>query len=135
MIHFHYIGHFDPQDTVDLSQMPAPPKPLRPLSVEMVSRLSARFGIALGDQVELSNGYLFSNLGHEGELHPFEAALVAEGCVVMTQDARVVQPREAVNLWRRWLNALNARKRARAAAEAAARGAAGDAERADEQSR
>jgi hypothetical protein len=114
VIHFHYIGYFDPRDPLDLTQMPSPPKPARPVPGELVSRLARRFEVALGKDVEVLEGYLLSHLGHEGELHPFEAALVAEGCVVMSQDNRVVQPREAINAFRWWLHERNAKQRARA---------------------
>ena len=102
MIHFHYIGYFDPRDPLDVSEKPYRPKPLRPVPDELVSRLARRYEVALGEDVDVVDGYVVSHLGHEGELHPFEAALVAEGCVVMTQGPfRVVQPREAANAFRR----------------------------------
>ena len=43
MIHFHYIGYFDPRDPLDVTQMPSPPKCVRPVPEELVSRLARRF--------------------------------------------------------------------------------------------
>lgn len=105
MIHFHYIGYFDPQ-------VPSPTNVLRPMPHELVSRLVRRYEVSLGEDVEVLDGYLLSRLGHEGELHPFEAALVAEGCVVMTQEpCRVVQPRAAALAFWSWFRSLPAPER------------------------
>jgi hypothetical protein len=62
----------------------------------LVTRLAERFGIRLGKEVVDLGGYLLSYLGSFGQLHPFEAALVAEGCVILTEMCMVVQPPEAI---------------------------------------
>ena len=106
MIHFHYVGYFDPTDPLDLAREPVAPKPIRSLPDELLTRLAQRFGVTLGNEIVVQDGYVVSRLGHEGELHPLEAALVAEGCVVMTQEpCRVVQPRDAVTAFWRWIRA------------------------------
>jgi hypothetical protein len=99
MVHWHYIGFFDPRMPIDLSQKPAPPLPTRPLSPEVYERLAGRFGVKLGEEVADLGGYLLSHLGSFGQLHPFEAELVALGCVVLTEMRLVVQPPEAVEIY------------------------------------
>jgi len=96
MVHWHYIGFIDPRRPIDLSQRPCPPLPTRPVPPELVEQLANRFGVAIGEEVVDMGGYLLSHLGCFGALHPFEAALVAEGCVVLSEMGMVVQPREAV---------------------------------------
>jgi hypothetical protein len=96
MMHWHYIGFIDPRQPIDLSKEGAPPLPTRPVPPELVERLAGRFGVAVGQDVEDRGGYLLSHLGYFGTLHPFEAALVAEGCIVLTEMRIVVQPPEAV---------------------------------------
>ena len=96
MVHWHYIGFIDPRRPFDPLQRSAPPLPTRPVPPELVERLAGRFGVAVGQDVVDMGGYLLSHLGSFGELHPFEAALVAEGCVVLSEMREVVQPPEAV---------------------------------------
>ena len=96
MVHWHYIGFIDPRRPIDLSQRPCPPFPVRPLSPERVARLAAQHGVVMGEEVVDLGGYLLSHLGSFGALHPFEAALVAEGCIVLSEMGMVVQPTEAV---------------------------------------
>jgi hypothetical protein len=103
MLHWHYIGFFDPRRPIDISVRPARPIPICRLSFELVSKLAERFGVA-EQQVEMLDGYLRSHLGMFGTLHPFEAELVANGCVVMTEMLEVVQPPEAVLAYREFLN-------------------------------
>jgi hypothetical protein len=101
MIHWHYIGYFDPRQPIDLAVRPARPKIVRPVSLELASELASRFGVA--EHVEILDGYLCSHLGMFGMLHPFEAALVEKGCVVMTEMFEVVQPPDAVFGYREFL--------------------------------
>ncbi len=103
MLHWHYIGFIDPRRPIDLSQKPAPPLPTRPVPPELVERLAAQHGVAVGEQVVDMGGYLLSHLGYFGALHPFEAALVAEGCIVLTEMRMVVQPPEAVAAYNEFL--------------------------------
>jgi hypothetical protein len=103
MLHWHYIGFIDPRRPIDISVRPARPIPICPLSFELVSKLAERFGVA-DQQVEILDGYVISHLGIFGTLHPFEAELVANGCVVMTEMFEVVQPPEAVLAYREFLD-------------------------------
>lgn len=98
MVHWHYIGFFDPRDPIDLSVRPCPPKPIRPLPAEVVTRLREKHGFA-GEEVFDCGGYLLSHLGGFGQLHPFESDLVAQGGVVLSEMGAVVQPPEAVRLY------------------------------------
>ena len=96
MVHWHYIGFIDPRRPLDTSEKPYRPLPVRPLPPELVESLAARFGVSLGEEVVDSGGYVLSHLGSFGALHPFEAALIAEGCVVLSEMGMVVQPPDAV---------------------------------------
>ena len=104
MLHWHYIGYIDPRDPLDLSVRPCPPKPTRPVPGDLVARLADRFGVAMGEEVIDCGGYLLSHLGYFGQLHPFEAELVAQGCVVLTEMGIVVQPPEAVRAYQEFLD-------------------------------
>ena len=104
MIHFHYLGFFDPRMPIDLSQKPqkpAPPLPIRPLLPELYKPLGEKLGVRFDEEVYDLGGYLISHLGSFsfGELHPFEVQLVARGCVVLSEMRMVVQPPEAVELY------------------------------------
>jgi hypothetical protein len=43
VLHFHYVGHFDPRDFVDCTARPYKPKVQRPLSREAADRVLAGF--------------------------------------------------------------------------------------------
>ena len=104
MVHWHYIGYIDPREPIDMSVRPCPPKPTRPVPAELVARLADRFGVVLGEGVIDCGGYLLSHLGSFGQLHPFEAELVAAGCVVLNEMGIVVQPPEAVRAYQEFLD-------------------------------
>jgi hypothetical protein len=99
MIHYYYIGSFDPRMPIDLSQKPAPPKSTRPIPGDLVDQLATKFGISLREQVVTIDGYLLSHLGYFGQLHRFESELVKHGCVVLTETGLVVQPPKAVRVY------------------------------------
>ncbi|VTS07586.1 hypothetical protein [Tuwongella immobilis] len=96
MVHWHYIGFIDPRRPIDLSQRPSPPLPVRPMPPDLVARLAEQHGVVRSEEVVDRGGYFLSHLGSFGKLHPFEAALVAEGCIVLSEMGMVVQPPEAV---------------------------------------
>jgi hypothetical protein len=87
---------FDPREPIDMSVRPCPPKPTCPLPDGLVARLAERFGVVEGEEVIDCGGYLLSHLGGFGQLHPFEAELVAQGCVVLNEMGVVLQPQEAM---------------------------------------
>jgi hypothetical protein len=104
MLHWHYIGHIDPRHPLDLSLPHCPPKPIRPIPTDLVTRLADKFGVVVGEEVIDCGGYLLSHLGYFGQLHPFEAELVVQGCVVLTEMRIVVQPPEAVRAYQEFLD-------------------------------
>jgi hypothetical protein len=104
MLHWHYIGYIDPRHPLDLTLPHCPPKPIRPVPTDLVARLADKFGVVVGEEVIDCGGYLLSHLGSFGQLHPFEAELVAQGCVVLTEMRIVVQPPEAVRAYQEFLD-------------------------------
>ena len=51
MFHFHFVGHFDPRDYVDISALPYKPKVQRPLSREAADRMLAKFDAEIAEYV------------------------------------------------------------------------------------
>jgi hypothetical protein len=72
MLHWHYIGYIDPRHPFDLTVPLCPPKPIRPVPADLVSRLADKFGVVVGEEVIDCGGYLLSHLGYFGQLrlHP-----------------------------------------------------------------
>jgi hypothetical protein len=111
MVHWHYVGYFDPREPIDLSVRPFQPKPTRPLPEGLVERLAEKSGVAMGEEVVDCGGYLLSHLGSFGQLHHFEAELVAQGCVVLNEMGMVVQPQGAVHAYQEFVDRWAATRR------------------------
>lgn len=121
MLHFHYVGHFDPRDFVDLSARPCKPKVQRPLPREAAERVLARFDPKIAQYVWYDeSGYVGCSWSEAPQrlwesIHRFAVALAeAEKAVVMNEppgwlieypeDARRAQE----EFWANWNKASGA---------------------------
>ena len=114
MLHFHYVGHFDPRDFVDTSERPCRPKVQRPLSREAAGRVLASFDPEIAAYVWYDEGgYVgcgWSQAPHRlwESIHRFALALAeAEGAVVMNESGwRIEYPEDARRVqeefWANW---------------------------------
>jgi len=92
MIHFHWVGHFDPRDPLDFSVRPWRPKARRPLDHGAVERTLASFP-EVADYVHYDEdggfvGCYWSDAPGKlwDRVHRFARALAeAEGAVVMNE--------------------------------------------------
>jgi hypothetical protein len=92
VLHFRYVGHFDPRDFLDLSARPCRPKVQRPLSREAAERVLAGFDLEVAEYVWYDEaGYVtcgWAQAPHRlwDSIHRFALALAeAEGAVVMNE--------------------------------------------------
>lgn len=92
MLHFHYVGHFDPRDFLDLSTRPCKPKVQRPLPREAVERVLTAFDPEVAAYVwydeagYVTCGWAQAPRGLWDGIHQFAVALAeAEGAVVMNE--------------------------------------------------
>jgi hypothetical protein len=92
VLHFHYVGHFDPRDFVDLSARPHKPKVQRPLSREAADRVLARFDPEVAEYVWYDDaGYVGCDWSRAPrqlweDIHRFALALAeADNAVVMNE--------------------------------------------------
>jgi hypothetical protein len=114
VLHYHYVGHFDPRDFVDLLAPSYKPKVQRPLSREAAGRVLAKFDPEIADYVWYDDsGYVECCWSHAPQrlwesIHRFALALAeAEKAVVMNEspgwlieypeDARRVQEQFRTN--------------------------------------
>jgi len=59
LFHFHYVGDFDPHDSLDLSVCPITPKAKRPPSRESANLVLAKFDAEIAEYVwHDENGYV-----------------------------------------------------------------------------
>jgi hypothetical protein len=115
VLHFHYVGHFDPHDFLDLSERPCRPKVQRPLSRAAADRVLAGFDPEVAEYVWYDEaGYVtcgWAQAPHRlwDSIHRFALALAeAEGAVVMNEPPGwlIEYPEEAQRaqeaFWAKW---------------------------------
>lgn len=93
MLHFHYVGHFDPRDYVDTSEKPFRPKAMRLMSREAMDRVLSEFNPAIADYVWYNDdgGYVVCGWAQAPRwfyepIHLFALALAeSKGAVVMNE--------------------------------------------------
>jgi hypothetical protein len=92
MLHWHYVGHFDPRDPVDTTVMPYRPRVVRPISEAAVERALRSFGEDVAEFVSYyPEGYVCCNWSvaparRWQSVHRFAYALAqAEGAVLMSE--------------------------------------------------
>lgn len=92
MLHFHYIGHFDPRDFMDTSEKPHRPKVTRPLPREAMDRVLADFDPEIADHIWYDEGgyvvcgWAQAPYRYSEPLHRFALALAeSEGALVMNE--------------------------------------------------
>ena len=92
MVHFYYVGHFDPCDFVDTTVRPQQPKVQRPLSREAAERVLATFDARIARYVWYDDsGYVGCSWSHApyalwDTIHRFALALAeAEVALVMNE--------------------------------------------------
>lgn len=102
MLHWHYVGHFDPRDALDRSEKPYKPKVVRPISKAAVNRCLAAFGDEVAEYVScFPEGYVLCNWSIApyklwDRVHRFANALAeAEGAVIMSEAFIVEYPPQA----------------------------------------
>jgi hypothetical protein len=102
MLHWHYVGHFDPRDPVDTSAKPYKPKVVRPIPEVAVDRCLVAFGEDVSEFVSYyPEGYVLCNWSVApfklwDRVHRFADALAAaEKAVIMSEMYVVEYPPEA----------------------------------------
>lgn len=106
MLHWQYVGHFDPRGAIDISVRPRKPKVVRPIPEDALERCLAAFGEDVTEFVSyLSEGYVICNWSLApfslwDRVHRFADALAdAEGAVIMSEEFVVQYPAEARKAW------------------------------------
>jgi hypothetical protein len=102
MLHWRYVGHFDPEDPLDTSAKPYRPKVRRPISEEAVDRCLAAFGEDVGEFVSYEPaGYVLCNWSlapHKLWEHVYRFAdtlAQAEDAAIMSEMFIIENPPEA----------------------------------------
>jgi hypothetical protein len=102
MLHWHYVGHFDPRDPVNTSAVIYKPKVVRPISEAVVEGLLSSFGQDIAEFVSrYPEGYVVCNWSVApyrlwDPVHQFADRLAeVEGAVIMNEQFLVEHPPEA----------------------------------------
>jgi hypothetical protein len=102
MLHWHYVGYFDPCDPRDKSAKPNKPKVIRPIPEEAVGRCLETFGKDIAEFIGyFPEGYVLCNWSNApdnlwGRVIRFANALAeAENAVIMNEDFVIEYPPEA----------------------------------------
>jgi hypothetical protein len=115
VFHFHYVGHFDPHDFLNLTKRPYRPKVRQPLSREAADHVLGGFDPEVAEYVCYDEaGYVTCSWAQAPHrlsecIHNFARALAeAEGAVVMNEPpGRLIEyPEEArraqEEFWANW---------------------------------
>src|SRR4051812_155197 len=99
MLHWHYVGHFDPCDPIDRAQRPFKPKLLSPIPQEVVETALANFKTNILNYVTYyPEGYVLCNWSIApfklwDDIHGFAYAFAeVQGAIVMDERFLVEYP-------------------------------------------
>lgn len=97
MLHWHYVGHFDPRDPVDTTAKAYRPKVVRPIPEAAVESLLKSFGEDVAEFISYyPEGYVLCNWSvapakRWESVHQFAYALAETECAVIMSEGYTVE--------------------------------------------